>query len=68
MSELPLKIKGLISHTVGASQMALVIKNPPANARDLRDGSIPEWADLLEEAMTTHSSILTWRIPMDRGA
>ena len=43
MSELPLKIKGLISHTVGASQMALVIKNPPANARDLRDGSIPEW-------------------------
>ena len=23
--------------------MALVIKNPPANARDLRDGSIPEW-------------------------
>ena len=43
MSELPLKINGLISRTVGASQMALVIKNPPANARDLRDGSIPEW-------------------------
>ena len=23
---------------------------------------------LLEEGMATHSSILTWRIPMDRGA
>ena len=26
------------------------------------------WADLLEEGMATHSSILAWRIPMDRGA
>ena len=26
------------------------------------------WEDLLEEGMTTHSSILTWRIPTDRGA
>ena len=26
------------------------------------------WEDPLEEAMTTHSSILAWRIPMDRGA
>ena len=24
--------------------------------------------DLLEEGMATHSSILAWRIPMDRGA
>ena len=24
--------------------------------------------DPLEEGMTTHSSILVWRIPMDRGA
>ena len=24
--------------------------------------------DPLEEEMTTHSSILAWRIPMDRGA
>ena len=35
--------------------MALVIKNLPANAGDLRDsGSIPGWA---------HFSILAWRIP-----
>ena len=26
------------------------------------------WKDLLEKEMATHSSILTWRIPMDRGA
>ena len=26
------------------------------------------WDDPLEEGMTTHSSILAWRIPMDRGA
>ena len=26
------------------------------------------WEDLLEEDMATHSSILAWRIPMDRGA
>ena len=26
------------------------------------------WEDPLEEGMVTHSSILVWRIPMDRGA
>ena len=26
------------------------------------------WEDLLEDGMATHSSILAWRIPMDRGA
>ena len=26
------------------------------------------WEDTLEEGMATHSSILSWRIPMDRGA
>ena len=26
------------------------------------------WQDLLEEGMATHSSILAWRIPLDRGA
>ena len=25
------------------------------------------WEDLLEEGMATHSSILAWRIPIDRG-
>ena len=31
-------------------------------------GSIPGWEDPLEEGMAAHSNILTWRIPMDRGA
>ena len=26
------------------------------------------WEDPLEQGMTTYSSILAWRIPMDRGA
>ena len=26
------------------------------------------WEDPLEEGMTTHASILAWRISMDRGA
>ena len=26
-----------------------------------------DWEDTLEEGMATHSSILAWRIPMDRG-
>ena len=26
------------------------------------------WEDLLEQEMATHSNILAWRIPMDRGA
>ena len=118
------------------SHLALVVRNPPANARDVRDaGSIPGWGrssggghgsplqysclehpvdrgawqaavrgvaksrtglsdntfqvsqwqsicpsmqdiqlqslgweDPLEEEMATQSSILAWRIPMDRGA
>ena len=29
---------------VGASQVVLVVKNPPANARDIRSmGSVPGW-------------------------
>ena len=44
--------------------MALVVKNPPANAGYIRDvGSIPGLEDPLEESRATHSSILAWRIP-----
>ena len=31
-------------------------------------GLIPGLEDPLEEEMATHSSVLAWRIPMDRGA
>ena len=48
---------------MGAPQVALVVKNPPANAGDVRDsGSIPGWENL-EKEMTTHFSIFAWRIP-----
>ena len=48
--------------------MVLVVNNLPANAGDIRDtGSVP-WEDPLKKEMATHSSILAWRNPMDRGA
>ena len=47
-----------------ASQVTLVVKNPPACTGDLRDmDSLPGWDDPLEEGMATHSSILAGRIP-----
>ena len=43
-----------------------MVKNPPAMwetwVRSLG------WEDPLEEGMATHSRILAWRVPMDRGA
>ena len=47
-----------------ASQVVLVERNSPANAGDIRDvGSIPGWGRSLKEGMTTHSSVLAWRVP-----
>ena len=43
-----------------------MVKNPPANAGDIRDaGLIPELGRLgsLKEGVATHSSTLAWRIP-----
>ena len=41
--------------------MALVVKNPPANAGTQVRSLGQE--DPLEEEMATHSSVLSWRIP-----
>ena len=49
-----------------ASLMAQMVKNPPA-VWDTWVQSL-RWEDPLEEGMATHSSILAWRIPMDREA
>ena len=51
--------------TWGTSQAVLVVKNPPANARDVvRDaGSILGSGRSLEKAVVIHSSILAQRIP-----
>ena len=41
-----------------------MVKNPPANAEDIRDsGSTLGQEDPLEEEMVTHSTILAWKIP-----
>ena len=40
--------------------------NPPAIQETLV--RFLGWEDTLEEGMVTHSSILAWRIPVDRGA
>jgi len=48
----------------GVSQVALVVKNSPANARDIRDvGLIHESAIMLGGGHGNPSSILAWRIP-----
>ena len=46
--------------------MAQTVKKPPA-VRETWVRSLGQ-EDLLEEGMATHTSILAWRIPMDRGA
>ena len=51
---------------VWASLVTQMVKNPPAMQETwLRSLG---WEDPLEEGMTSHHSILAWRIPMDRGA
>ena len=49
-----------------ASLVAQLVKNPPAMQKTWVQSL--GWDDPLEEGMATHSSILAWRIPMDRGA
>ena len=48
-----------------ASQVVLVVKNPPANEGDLQRRGFRslDQEDPLEERMATHSNILAWRIP-----
>ena len=64
------KQKELFSLTIlEGSQVALVVKNPPANARDVRDvGSIP---GLGRSPRGGHGNLLQYSClenPMDRGA
>ena len=57
-------VKGLA--ILQASQVALEVKNSPA----MQETQVRYlgWEDYLEEGMATHSSILAWRNPMNRGA
>ena len=49
-----------------ASLVAQMVMNPPV----MRETWVQSlgWVIPLEEGMATHSSMLAWRIPMDRGA
>ena len=49
-----------------ASLVTQTVKNPPA----MQETWVQSlgWEDPLEEGIATHSSILAWRIPLDRGA
>ena len=49
-----------------ASLVAQMVKNLPA-VQETQVHSLG-WEDPLEEGMATHSSILAWKIPMDKGA
>ena len=48
------------------SRVVQLVKNLPA----MRETWIqsPGWEEPLGEGMATHSSVLAWRIPLDRGA
>ena len=49
--------------TSWASQVVLVVKNPPAKEGDKRDaGLIPGTGRSLEDGRTTHSSIPAWEL------
>ena len=58
--------KGYLLQYSWASLMAQLVKNPPA-MQETWVRSLG-WADPLKKGKATHSSILAWRIPMDRGA
>ena len=48
----------------GSFQVALVVRNPPANAEASRDQVLSlGQEDPLEKEMATYSNILAWRIP-----
>ena len=49
-----------------ASLVTQMVKNPPAVQQTWLQ--CLGWEDPLEEGMATQSTILAWRIPMDRGA
>ena len=46
--------------------MVQIVKNLPTVGETWAQS--PGWEDPLEEGMAIHSSLLAWRIPMDRGA
>ena len=58
-------LNSFTSYLPVASLVAQMVKNPPA----MQEAWVQflSWENPLEEGMTTHSSILAWRTPMDKG-
>ena len=54
------KAKSQLIYPIGASLIALLVKNPPA----MQENPVQSlgWEDPLEKGKATHSSILAWRI------
>ena len=51
-----------------ASQVALVVMNPPTNTEDIRNmDSVLSQEDPLEKEMATCSNIFAWKIPWTEG-
>ena len=63
-----MKIRGMVGRE-RASQVALVVKKPPANAGGVETTRVPPlgWEDPLQEGTATHPSVLAWRT-RGRGA
>ena len=58
-----------ISFIWGSSQVALMVKNPPAKARDIRDvGSLPGWGRSPRGWNDNPLQYSCLENPMDRGA
>ena len=57
---------GYLLQYAWASLVAQLVKNPPT----MQEAWVQflDWENLLEEGRATYSSILAWKIPMDRGA
>ena len=59
-------LRACFRSSIGASLVAQMVKNLPA----MQETQVRSLGgeDPLVKGMATHSSILAWRIPMDRGA
>ena len=65
LGRFPGEVIGYPLQYFGASLVAQMAEHPSA-IRKTQAQSLG-WEGPLEEGMATHSSILVWRIPMDRG-
>ena len=66
LTALALQYQKILCYHKAIKDLAQMVKNLPS-IQENRIGSL-SWKDPLEKGIATHSSILAWRIPLDRGA